>query len=642
MADPKLVLNKFAGVGNGGFHYLEGFQPFDLDGHVILRQNFKVDFTLNSSSHADWANLPILTAMAHVYENGADYAYGIGNKYITRHKMSTPASESYGAILHAIAQGTSTYFCKYPDILKTETGNLLYTQRQHLGKAIYGIHDGGDDATNNVVDSLARDLSALGVTAGDLIYNLRDGSFATVTGVSGVGNKQIDFSGNWSGSADIDDGDEWVCMVDDAHDFDDGSEYPHFPGQLSMNNWSRTIINFDGDYFMGNGVYISKLDNDETTWDNVYSKLPENAEVQDMAVRSDRVLIGANVGGQAMILLWDGVTQNKYLSKEYLKGFVSSVKQYRSGWLFLVGNTIYWTDGYASKKLSAVPDSNEFWNAEYCPKSMNISGDLAVISAGIGDANRTKDGVWIYNIIRNEWMFNPYEASTNGKSLNNTTNGSVFRLKNGTTDKILVSYADDASKKSLSEVKAQYANSNTSMAIIRYNSVGALTINNVEVTLAQRTSEILSQSVAGTLICAIANNDYALWTYGTVNGNSTSLNKIVVDGTSTTSNKGKVGDMIRILENNARGEIAFIASIAGAGTSSETYTLDRNLSALPQDTALFQIMPFHKMQEYTIAGRQLDSPYVFASGQEVHGDFFVLVYLLSTTGVFEIRNLAIY
>lgn len=640
MQKPILTIDNPKAITPGGAYHLEGFEPEVIGSRNQLKQNFRVGFQMNNKSAAGWANFPVAYDFVSKNEKGQDMVYFIGGKYITRHWLLSLSNANFGTILHTIDDDGSSNYCACPGICETEKGNILYTSEQNLGRGFYGFNK-GDNFTTKIVDRAGRDLSSLN---GLVVHNLNDGSTATITSISTTTetNDTINFSGGFSDGGDIDNGEGWVVFVDTFQDLNTAT-YPHFGGQTSYVYWSRPIINFDGDYFIGHGNYIAKLANDESTYDEDYSQLPSMSQLNCMQQIGNNIFIGCTRNGKGLLLVWDGVTASKYQSIIPLNLPVYAIKEYRGGAILYSGSSLYWTDGYSIKRLSDIPGTYGSYAYAIAHSGMAISGKNVFVNGGGGGNAQPKKGVWVYNIEANSWIYNPYEKAAGIKILYGGSGGGMFDISGTATRRIVASYSD-GSNSALGLMTADGGQNRLSLAIFSYSAPKNTKINFAELIVGQGMTYIYGDKPAAKITMAISDGKKPFWMYGQSKTDETAsnYNEINVDGSSTIMNKAVIGDMVRILNGGSTGEIAFITGISNQGTASEVWTLDKNLTAKITNSELFQIFNCQKMGEHTISD-YIKQPLVFPNGLLVNGDFYIFIIIENTGDSFlEVRNISLF
>jgi hypothetical protein len=638
MQKPLLNINNPKPITAGGAYWLQGFEPETVGNRNQLRQNFWVYYVMNSATHANWANLPIVQDFVLKKEAGLDYIYFIGGRYISRHYGLSLGLETTGAIVNTINDDGDINSCYFPGMTETEQGNILYTSEQNLGRAFYGFHKTGT-TTTTIIDKAGRDLSALN---GLVVRNIRDASTATITSVTTTTetNDTLNFSGGWSDSGNIAADEEWVVFVDTYKDLNTAT-YPHFGGQIAYSEWGRPILNFDGDYFIGHGNYIAKLSNDETTFDEDYSQLPSFMQLSCMEQIGNNILIGGEKKGKGLLLLWDGVTPNKYQSIIPLTAPIYAIKEYRGGAIIYSGCTLYWTDGYSIKRLNSLPGTNGINYSQIGHSGMAIDGKNVFLNAGSGTFDSRKRGVWVYDIERDSWIFNPYELSASVRKTYGTSSGGVFLVPfAGSSNQILASYSAD--RNTIAQVVRSGSNS-FSMAIFAYTAPRNTKINFAELVLGQVMSQLTAEKPVAKITMALSDGKKPFWMYGQVKtgATATNYNEIPVDGSNAIFNKAVVGDLIMMLEGVSAGQYAFITEITNKDTATEVWTLDRNFTAKVTNSESFSIFHCSKMGEHNISD-YLEQPLVFPNGLTVNGDFYVFIIIENTSGSLDLRDISLF
>jgi len=93
-----------------------------------------------------------------------------------------------------------------------------------------------------------------------------------------------------------------------------------------------------------------------------------------------------------------------------------------------------------------------------------------------------------------------------------------------------------------------------------------------------------------------------LWGHSITNASISGNNKVQVDGTSSSNYKAQVGDEVTILDGANAGSIAHISSIANAGLSNETWTLDTTFGSQTENAIHLQVQPFTLVAKQTFSG----------------------------------------
>ncbi len=626
MADNPLVsISRFPGMGDKGLYYVENFSSELINGKSFLRQMYGQTKKMNEDT-TGFTNYPLVKCMIAKSEDVTwGSFYGLGDGYLVRQNALSPGDDSNGSVLFSFTPSESA---TNPSIMETDTGNMLFTKSQYLNMCVHGQNT-GDGNTNDLVDTLGRDLTSW-VVVGDTIYNLVKQKTAVVTSISTTTstNDTLNFTAGWSGGGDIDDGEDWMVIKED---------WEALVGGAVTTAEGSTIVNFDGDYFVGNNTHVAKLSNDETTFDEDFTELPAAFTFKDMAVNANKILIGCNKHGRGKLLVWNGVDQNTYQSIIDIPMNVTSVKSYGAAWLVLAGSTLYLTNGYTIKQLSKFPGSNGFTDYQIRPYGMMVLADKVYFSAQIDLIDKQKAGVYIYDISKNSWTYSPCVDTNGEENLYNVNSGCFFFEANG--DSVFTTYEDAGNKNTLSKIGDESAKNS---AMITYVDLGSKrTINHVDLFVTENLLATASTSLTATITIGIADGSYNMWRYFQANATSSAYNEIEVAGGST--KYASVGELVRVLEGTAAGEYAFITAIENQGTATEKWTLDRNLSGYVANASFIQVMPFHKMSETTLASREIDNPLHFPLGRTIKGDMYLIV-LIRNGGdsSLEIRHINVF
>ena len=636
MTKPKLTIDNFSGMSDNGAYYLENFSPIKINGKSVLRQWWNMSKWTDDTEFPDLNDNP--KAYIEIVESGATYVYTIGSKNIGRFWATDPNGAGAGSsVIHTIDDGTALDSCAYPDIHLTEKGNILYTSGRYLNRGVYGYQNSSDDnSSDKVIDDEGRNFSDLGVSVGDVVHKLNGYEYATITSISTTyeTNDTLNFTA-FSNSGAIDGDEPFVVFVDAWEDFGYAEfSSPHWKTQDAPYSWSRQIVNFGGDYYIGNGNYIAKLANDEDTFTSEFSQLPAFCQFRSMAVNGQFVLIGGNVSDRGKLILWDGINAGSYANIVDIPAKLNSVIAYGTGWIVQAGASIYYTNGYSVKELTRFPDTDYNDNAFVTPQGMDIVSDKLIVGKGDGVVSQGKPGVYVYDILKNDFNFVPILNIDGNKEFHSIDIGSVKYLTDA--GYIFVGCSDNSSNVVISRLSE--SETETSLAIFRFTAPSTDIINRIELIIGKNLEETFAEATTAKITVGVANTNDILWGYSQAYTTSSNKDEIQVNGSTYTM--AEVGYLVRVLTKTNSSEIAFISSIDDKGLSSEKWTLDRELSGNTQNQTMLQVMPFKKIGEYDISTKKLINPYPFDLGQEIYGDFFLMVHIESDTGL-DIRKIDI-
>ena len=592
-----------------------------------LRQGYENRFGVYQGSDAVFADMRLVQNMLYREMDNRDVMFFISGRNISVHRESNLDSPELNfpcGVIHQIDDpGEFSSSSLYPGFSWTEGGNLLYTSPRYIGKCIFGKVISTE--TVEIYDSEGRNLLLQGIATGDILYNFDTGATATITNVvDGNATKdKIEYSAGWSDAGTIGAGDYWLVFKDSQFDFGTASEERQFFDQPTARNWSHTIINFYGTYYVLNGNYLATLNSDETTFDNDAVAFPGYFQGVDMAYNQDKILIGGDILGRGMLLLWtEGLGPDSFLSTISMNKTISSVKTYGSGWLVYSGDKIYYTDGYTLQKITEIPDNVDS-TVGISPNGMYIQNETIYIGKR-GYYNRNKTGVHIYDIENNSWAFSRYTDYNGMEQGYNTSAGCVMSSYNSifTSAKIGSDYTVDELK--IYDTRLSEA--------IFYVKSDKMMLNNVDINLGIGMGEYYDYVNNSKIIVAIGDCDRPLFSNGSVEDDA--LSKSVFEYVEWNGSRVEKGNLIKFVYGKNGGEIAFVESVNG-----KEVTLDRDLTNNIDGIDRFIIMPFKKMGEKDMTDRDIKNPFHFNKGMQMSGDFFIYIHIQNDGLIpLEIKN----
>jgi hypothetical protein len=425
---PIISIKDFAGSGKGGIWFNNGFAVNDDNGVSQMTEEFKQTKIFDDTdSGYDCGAISTMTYLKDLEDN-LPYTLYLDNAGLFFAKKYLTADIKGG-----YAIGAATGASLYPDVYQLPSGNLIYTRADYLGLIVRGKCKSGS-GTEKIVDSAGRNLGTYGLNSGggDLtskVVNLKTGALFTITSVSTTDstNDTLNFAAGTANSAT----DEYIALVATKFDLDAGLTLPTFQGQEpTQANWARQIRQFDDYWFITNGNFLALLDSDESTFDNNYKQLPYGHQATCIEVNGDKIVVGTqSVNGGGYILLWDGYSDG-WLQIRKTKGVIKSIAPYESGFVYVVGGKIFYTDGYNDTLLGEYSDTYDIGatgssNVEpYSFNGLAVSGDMIFIACRNFNSNRVFNGVYywsksygwgyqpmLYN-TQNYWYADAYAGAT--------------------------------------------------------------------------------------------------------------------------------------------------------------------------------------------------------------------------------------
>jgi hypothetical protein len=632
------TIKNFSNMEESGAYYLEGMVARKINGKSILTPGYLNSFVLSEDTSG-------FSALG-VVKGGTSFQYGTEETGTAA--IIDDSGHIYGIDIvsstHLGLFHTSTLVTANTDIAVTKNENLLYSNTTHLGFGLKGTADSG--STTTLVDAaVAFDTLIAGAGAGiNKMYSFTNEEEYTITSLTGSNTLNFD-----AGTAI--DTDSYMVFLDtgktnggdDWNFFPAGATYPHFVGQETQASFKRQIELFDTNYLIGNGNYLAALNVNETTWNANYKQLPDQTQFQCMGKNQDRLLVGAVRRGKGVLLLWDGYSDG-WLAIEELEQIPTAIRAYSSGWLVMVGTSVYYSNGYQTKFLTKFPDTddldglaNTFYN------SMLAIKDKIIVNADIDDYFRNKSGVWIYE-FGSGWTLTPYN---NGLSnpLNGITSGAVFSAvdfpDNPKNRYIFTSFehTEGAASSCLNRIIDRIANKYSSMFYVnlpkKYN------ISEIKLNISPQFD---GSAVYGTVVIDVAVGDgkNQFWRQSTCGASSTTtLLKNSFGGTSNQA--GIVGQQIRMLEGDTAGERSYVTSIANAGTNSEELTISPALSANPDNSEVFNMVALKHADQQSFSGLAIPDEIPFITEGFYSDKLFFEVAINTTSATkIDIHSIDIY
>lgn len=210
--------------------------------------------------------------------------------------------------------------------------------------------------------------------------------------------------------------DEFMLFVDRKYSFNDTNNsvtYPHFYGQIDRTDFKRQIVTYGDEFFFLNGNWMSSLSDE--TFSAGAKKMPYNHQLVAIWVNGSKVLFSCEYKGRGKLMLWDGYSAwyEQILDVDLP---VHALETYADGWVYLCNWSLYYTNGYSTKWLSWIPDSNSLNRNLLDVSSFNalkFYNNKLVIAWYWEITQRATSGIYIYDMEWN-WSYQPiYSSSKN-------------------------------------------------------------------------------------------------------------------------------------------------------------------------------------------------------------------------------------
>lgn len=582
IAGKTITLRDFSLMRDGSpIYYAENFRTANYGfGNVLIPGNYGSKY-----ADEDTATITKYTGGDFKRPTGIDVLEEDGQKYL----FMIDDSANLWCIKELIATGQKLYntnqSCYYADIKATgtdENSSLIYSTKDSVGRIHRGNATGGSSTT--LVDGSGIDFTALGVAAGDYVYNIKDNKLFTID-AGGVAATTL------------------TITAVDGGDFTNGDNYaivdPNWQSLTDDNyKYGRQIIEFDEDFYILNGDALAIVD----------SSMAYTAEHKAMesgwigrcgASNGDTIAIGCNKNNLGKIFIWDKYS-NGWIRKIALDNEIQSMEAYGNNYVFVTGNGIWITDGYSKRKLASFPDVRSRSSVTVRPHGMKVIEDKLIINTTVGLINRGNTGLYIYDLIKNEFAYSPFDPSsgiTSAKSSYEANGGIIFF--ESWLNYIYYTFDNSGYGWTNSDVISRFwleNIQNKGTFITNPIRLGKdARIKKIEVNLINHLWEYCNNNThSKTVDLKLTDVKKALWYYTQAKIDSTSLNKITVNGTFNGYAKAEVGDEIFIRNGWNGHERRKIESMTGSGTDTEVWTLDSDLPNLTKQYTMISVMPFQR------------------------------------------------
>lgn len=623
------TIKNFSNMEESGVYYLEGMVARKINGKSILTPGYLNSFVLseNTATYTNLATVRNGVSFKQTTANSGSILMLDSGGYIHEYNITTPANKQ--GQIHSVASPVSM-----SDIEVTKNENLIYSVLDYLAVGKRGTATSG--STTTLVDTTTNFVTR-GVVVGHKIWNFDDEEEYTVTSITTTTNTNdtLNFSAGtaWSNG-------KVYCVFADKGSYNGGTffnffattTYPQFVGQEPKANFRRQIELFDTKYLVGNGKYLASMNVDEVTWDDNYKELPDNTQFQCMAKNQDRLLVGGVRRGKGVLLLWDGYSDG-WLAIEELEQVPTCIKPYSAGWLVVIGNAVYYSNGFQTKLITKFPDTddldgeiNTFYN------SMLVVNDRMILAVDTDDYFRSKNGLWIYE-FGSGWTITPY-TNNSGTPLRQFNTGAVFSVidypDNPRTRKIYTSFGSASlgtNKNCLSQLIDRVANQYSVMFYV--NLPKKVNISEIRLNISPQYD---ASDAYGTVVMdlAVGEGKHQLWRQSFC-GSSSTTTSIKNTSAGTTNQAGIVGHQIRILEGDNAGERSYVTAISSAGTSSEDLTISPALSNTPANGDDFNMIALKHADQKSFTGSSIPDEILFVVEGFYSDKLFFEVYFNTTS-----------
>lgn len=480
--------------------------------------------------------------------------------------------------------------CWYADIKATGVdvnSPIIFSVQSGLGIIYRGNATGGSATT---LDDTTVDFTTLDISAGDRVYNIKDNKLFTID-AGGIAANQLTITAVDGGDfANLDN----YAIINPSWKILSDNDY----------TYGRQIIEFDEDFYILNGDALAIVTS-ALAYTAEHKAIESGWIARTGASNGDTIAIGCNKNNLGKIFFWDKHS-NGWNKKIILTRKILSITAYGNNYIYVSGNSLWITDGYSKRLLSIFPGTHERDDIDINPNGMTIVENKVIINGGADNYNKAKMGIWIYDILKDEWAYSPYDPAAGTEKSNYGISKGIAFLDNNSNE-ILYSFKNSGYGWTNEYVLSEFQLASiSSRGTVIFNPIPLgknARIKKIEVNLVQSLKDSNNaSSKSKTMTCKLSDCTRPLWRHQQANADSTNKSKIQVDGDVAGNADAQVGDEI-FIQDGWNGHLRRrITAIANDGTNTEEWTLDIDLAELTKDNTTIIVMPFqlYGMDEKTI------------------------------------------
>ena len=591
---PLLKIDKFTGFGAGGILYGEGFYPDVINGKSIMSEGFS-NQNLFTNATTGFTSLGILYGMiglSTIYSRSDVYQLCIDSSRI--YSYTTIQTATKNGQIHLNSQSVTSK----PDIVETVNSNILYPSASKIGRGVRGKATGG--STTTIVDSAA-DFVTLGYNIGDKVTNLKTAIEYTLTAVA---TTTLTFVANGANTTAAND--EYIAWEDDRFD----TSLTALPWQPAQTDWVKQLKQDGVQTYFTNGNYLGIISANENTVEKTHKQLPAKHQALCFDTNNSGMLVSADFNGKGVLLFWD-TRNSSWQSILELDTPVISLVNYKSGWVYVSGGTVYYTDGYQIQKMADTGLSKTLSTVLVEPASHNAltvyRGFLFCASIS-SDSNLIARGVYAINLAdtKQGWTnISCWKVRNNGLpycvSVTNRFSG-LQQLQIGGEGFLNYIYSGAS------------ANTYQDKSLLIYISLPKfIGITGIGLQLSRDFKNLEQDNSVTTRDVQVSVGDLKRNIFDQVQTTASGLNAnaITVNGTSLLNNE--IGDEFMALSDTYYGERSFITDIANKGTSGEIWSISPSLSVPSPTQGNLKMIRVKKYGRKTITSTNFNEEFNFSN-----------------------------
>lgn len=597
-------INQFKGFGNdndlvqGEYYRASGFYK-SKNG---ITAGGVVSHLMNFSSITDQGNSATVSLC---YARSFAVSGQSPNNYLFSSGQSGEIIQSYNGFLSGsnaeyVHRAMSVNHAYFNHLITDPKGRVLYHQDRYLG-----MFDGTGATTNYVTGTVTVTNGSTAVvgsgttfTAGMVGKTFRiagDTKFYTVatftdathitigsyTGTTGSGKSYI-INTQWN--------DQWK-------DFGASVTLPNGDvPKCPMDIYEDTVI-----FGRGNVITTLNVLTDTVTTDALPSlSFPAGYSIDHIVSNSNGILIGGNVRSKGFVLLWDNISDRAIAPWIWFSDSVLSVCKNGSNWIVITTRGIYETNGYSTTTLTS-----KFLESSIGAILTNSPKNTLVIENALhffATGGRGRKRAVLYRMNLTSKLVEAFHRYT-GNQYSPTLAQMEYVAE---ANRVFLACSGNVTETGVDYLQLQSA-PNCSSYITAHIGTGANQKVATRVKLRIKKNSYSSSSASNTfsfkVALKIADTKHTLYNFAQTKIASLATNQITIN--ATIFPQGRVGDEVEVVgesgnDTNA-GYCRNIASISGAGTSTEVWTLDEGFPSLMPINQNLTITPFQLVKRKTIS-----------------------------------------
>lgn len=631
--EPIITIDKFSGMGQGAL-FCEGFYPDIIAGQSVLNEGFRAYQRFNASTSN-------FTGLGYIYGGiSLTTIYNVNNRYnlyIDGDQKIFSYQQLGTEIKNGLIHTSNTIeYCRYPDIIETNNGNILIPTEKYIVRGLRGAVTSG--STTTIVDTTKNFIDE-GITINDKVTNLKTGIEYTITSITTTTNTNDTLNFTASGANTNTANDEYIVWDENKHTTD----LTRKTWQPRQTDWVKQFTLYGDEYLFTNGNYIGKISTDESTVDKTFQQLPNKYQAKCINANSGYFIVGGNANNKGFIAIGDSST-SQWLNIIKLDREITAIANYKSDFIFVSNGVVYYTNGYQIEPLSMISLAEKLGNTNINPASHNglvVYNDLLFLAQPSTDHNLIMAGVYILNLLNTEdgWTFLktpntnrpnaiPYSIMVLGrfssiKDVEVGCDGSLSYLADGAS-------GDEYYDKSI---------------ILSINLPRNIQVKGVGLNLGAHLKDYQNQisRLSREITVSVGDGNRPLISY-LQNKDAGTSSSFTVNGTIFFNHE--VGDELYIIEDDddLYGERSFITDIQNQGTDTETWTVSPAFSASIPASTDFRTIRVKKFETKTINVDNLKEEIMFYGDGILTNKIFLEIVFKGITNdlPLNINNINIY